>query len=1055
MRLQDNLVLFDYLTTLLGGNYEEWAVSLRNVDPGLSTSGQSNYFSTFEQRRSQLNIIPGQAQQSFDRLREFDLNILEHQTALAQNRPGFQLTYFQYLAALYTELYLYHFATEPARLFLALNDHRAQKFSYIPPFQAADLRKLAFWMATGAGKTLLMHLNLLQFFHYRPFRVDNIILLTPGETLSRQHLQELYLSGFTHAEYALQLRGRQQIDTVQVLEITKLYVPGKQSSPRSGVSLPTSRFPGCNLLLVDEGHKGTATQTDTLTERAWRDIRQSLVENNGFTFEYSATFAQVTENDDALRNEYARSIVYEYAYGRFHADGYGKEFAVANLKNEDDLYGDTLLLAALLTFYEQHKLYRSTPDAGSVFNLALPLMVFVGAQVTAGPDVLQVVQFFNRVLSEPQWAIAKITAFLQGHSGLPGPDDLDLFANAFPYLKSLTQGWSQQGLYEDLCRRLFGGTGPVQLHLLRQADGEIGLRTSDSRQEAYFGVVNVGDAAGFLRKVERETKLIVSVDDHLTPSLFAAIDQPDAVNFLVGSKKFLEGWSSWRVSVMGLLRIGKNAGAQVLQLFGRGVRLKGYQMSLRRSAGLRHPPQLPPHLPLLETLHVFGLKANYLEIFLKTLDREGVKPFEMRLLPLSLDPELEQKGLATLEMNPEYDFQATEVVSFSLPLESEIKVNLTPQMVIGGEGTGEAERVGQSFTPGLLLEETLDKLDYEGLFYHALAVKQRNGWHNFYISRSSIREFFKQNFKLAGPGELLVPKTPAQLSSLNRVAQAALEKGLKHCYYQHQRRAETRQLQRGELKTTHPNFPTVTITQPDGTLQTTPAYQLSIPPDLLAEVEQIIQDAQRLRQDSLQDALPRLYFDTYLHLYIPLLLQDRAEILASGMVVFKQTKQKTTSTPTGLEKNEAQFIVDLRDFWKINADDWQEYELFVLRNLPKKGIGFFKTAGFYPDFLLWLKRDDQQVLAFVDPKGLTHGSWEKVSLLQEDIRNPALAKQVGFPILGYIVTPTPLAQIPIPPDGDIPPTMDSIQWLQSQSVYEQDVNKKYIRAILAEMKSRI
>lgn len=1058
MRLQDNLVLFDYLTTLLGNTYEDWAVSLRNVDPGLSASGQSNYFSTFEQRRSQLAIIPGNPQQSFDRLREFDLNILDHQTALAENRPGFQLTYFQYLAALYTEVYLYHFATNPAQLYLSLNDHRAKKFSHIPPFQAADLRKLAFWMATGAGKTLLMHLNLRQFFHYHPFEIDNIILLTPGETLSRQHLQELHLSGFNHAEYALDLHGKQRVDTVQVLEITKFYVPGKQNTPRSGVSLPTSRFPGRNLLLVDEGHKGTATSTDTQTERAWRDIRQSLVENNGFTFEYSATFAQVTENDDTLRNEYARSIVYEYAYGRFHADSYGKDFGVMNLRNEESLYGDTLMLAALLTFYEQYHLHQSTAEAKSVFNLALPLMVFVGAQVTAGPDVLQVVQFFNRVLSDSPWAITQIANILQGNSNLPGPDGMDLFANAFPYLKSLQkrQGWSQEGIYRDLCRRLFGGVGKIQLHLLKQADGEIGLRTTDGDKEAYFGVVNVGDAPGFLRKVERETGITVGNEDHLTPSLFAAIDQPGAVNFLVGSKKFLEGWSSWRVSVMGLLRVGKNAGAQVLQLFGRGVRLKGYQMGLRRSAGLRNPPEIPPHLPLLETLHVFGLKANYLETFLKTLDREGVKPFAIRLLPLSLHPQLEKKGLATLEMNPAYNFQAAEVITFSLPPENEIKVDLTPQMVIGGQGNLQADHTGQSITPMALPDETLQKLDYEGLFYHALAIKQHNGWHNFYLSRFGIKIFFRQNFKLAGPDELVKPETPTQENTLNRIAQAALEKGLKQCYYQHQRRAETNQLQRGELNTVHSNFPAVTIKQSTGSSHTVPAYQLSIPFNLLAQVEQIIQDTQQQIQDSLNDALPRLYFDAYLHLYMPLLLQDRAEVRANGVVVFKGTKQKTISTPVGLEQSETQFIIDLRDFWQnhANTEDWRNCELFILRNLPKKGIGFFNTAGFYPDFLLWLKRGNGQVLAFIDPKGLTHGSWEKVSLLQE-IRDPKLAKQVGFAVLGYIVTPTSLAQISIPSNAIVPTGMTATNWLKSLSVYCQDTNKEYIQTILAEMKANL
>lgn len=67
-------------------------------------------------------------------------------------------------------------------------------------------------------------------------------------------------------------------------------------------------------------------------------------------------------------------------------------------------------------------------------------------------------------------------------------------------------------------------------------------------------------------------------------SLFHEINKPcSTVNLLIGSKEFTEGWSSWRVSTMGLMNVGKGEGAQIIQLFGRGVRLKGYDLSLKRS----------------------------------------------------------------------------------------------------------------------------------------------------------------------------------------------------------------------------------------------------------------------------------------------------------------------------------------------------------------------------------------------------------------------------------------------------------------------------------------
>lgn len=53
---------------------------------------------------------------------------------------------------------------------------------------ASDLNKIAFWNATGSGKTLLLHVNIKQYLHYfqagnSSLYPDKIILLTPNEGL--------------------------------------------------------------------------------------------------------------------------------------------------------------------------------------------------------------------------------------------------------------------------------------------------------------------------------------------------------------------------------------------------------------------------------------------------------------------------------------------------------------------------------------------------------------------------------------------------------------------------------------------------------------------------------------------------------------------------------------------------------------------------------------------------------------------------------------------------------------------------------------------------------
>ena len=107
---------------------------------------------------------------------------------------------------LFTEIYLDRYFRDPQALLTALN---AQVMAYnvdkpeadqIIPFDEQaeawpQLNKLAYWSATGSGKTLLMHANILQYQHYltqhgRRRELSRIILLTPNEGLSQQHLRE-------------------------------------------------------------------------------------------------------------------------------------------------------------------------------------------------------------------------------------------------------------------------------------------------------------------------------------------------------------------------------------------------------------------------------------------------------------------------------------------------------------------------------------------------------------------------------------------------------------------------------------------------------------------------------------------------------------------------------------------------------------------------------------------------------------------------------------------------------------------------------------------------
>lgn len=985
MKLASRLVVYDYLTSLLGGDAADLREAAKKIEPGRRGDGQSYYYQTIDAWGARVPLDRSQ-------LAEYDMNVLAIEDRLGKFRAGFQYTYFQYLAALYTEIYLHRLADDPNELWFAIRDHRNKNFrDAVTPIKKRDLRKSALWMATGSGKTLLAHTNLLQFQHYQPFQPDNILFVTPSPTLSAQHLEELAQSGL-RARHALTSGDATE---VQVLEITKLYVDDVDSEERrGGESMPTSAFEGQNLILVDEGHKGSTTRSDAAVERKWRDRRESLAGDLGFTFEYSATFAQITETNNELLEEYGKTISFDYGYKHFWEDGYGKDYRVVNVKKEGAYDTDELLLAGLLVLYEQARYFKDKRAEIGAYNIEQPLMVFIGSTVTGAveSEVLQIVEFLNRVLVEPDWASETISQMLVGQSGLPS----DLFTHRFPYLDELPM--TSEAMYADLCELLFHGAGRLQMHMIERGEGEIGLRTADAARDAYCGVINVGNASGFAKKAEA-AGITRGEDDHITESVFTAIDSADSqVSFLIGSKKFIEGWSSWRVSVMGLLKVGKSAGPQVIQLFGRGVRLKGRDMGLQRSEALLGSH--PDHLRLLETIHIFGLKADYMEAFNVAVRREGITPPQRRALPVEITGDLDDLDLMAPHPG-NFNFFEDEVVEFDgSELREPVEVNLMPTFTMAA-GVSDHETF-HGAEVGETADLPTDLIDVEELYLDLLAFKRRRKWFNTYVTRTSVNDFLSTKVHVTAPKGAFATVNERTRDLAQSAGREALHKGLERFVYVQQRTHETKHLKPAPIRRDHANFPLVKVE--DGLV---PGYQLAVPEHRVKEVDELIAElaAGTAKLEDLAEPLPRLHVDS--HLYHPLLVKEsNVDERGQQQALFHEVEVR--SVPGGLVESEVVFLRDLRAFWAsaVEEDYWAGCEMFLLRNLPRKGVGFFETAGFYPDFMLWLKRGDFQALAFVEPHGMVIWDPVKVALL-EDIRG--LGHSV--PTVAYIVTPTSQAAI--------------------------------------------
>lgn len=154
---------------------------------GIAADGQTLFFHELIHGLFKPNLVPETD------LRRYDLNIVMHWQAITLQRnkvEGYELRmkYFQYLSLLFTEVYLDWYFNKRQELLDGLNnemaDYRGEAGAEpFRDFVATDLNKIAFWNATGSGKTLLLHVNIRQYLHYfqagrTNIYPDKIILLT-------------------------------------------------------------------------------------------------------------------------------------------------------------------------------------------------------------------------------------------------------------------------------------------------------------------------------------------------------------------------------------------------------------------------------------------------------------------------------------------------------------------------------------------------------------------------------------------------------------------------------------------------------------------------------------------------------------------------------------------------------------------------------------------------------------------------------------------------------------------------------------------------------------
>ncbi len=276
-KFDQKLVLFQYLLSLFGAeSFEDLAQNMKDPrQEGYDENNTSRFYYALVSRTIDYEML------SKDDLLRYDENIFSHTQKINEKRDRkIVWKYFQYLSLLFTEMYLDRYFSDAEKFLQNLNAF-GEKFQSdflekeIPPFELSDLKKIAFWNATGSGKTLLMHIHFLQIQHSlekcgRTKEKWKFLLITPNEGLTNQHLEECEISGI-HAQRFVKEKQENLFsgnfeNTLEVLEISKL----KEADGEKTIAI--ENFEGNNIVFIDEGHRGSSGDV-------WKTARDELSKN--------------------------------------------------------------------------------------------------------------------------------------------------------------------------------------------------------------------------------------------------------------------------------------------------------------------------------------------------------------------------------------------------------------------------------------------------------------------------------------------------------------------------------------------------------------------------------------------------------------------------------------------------------------------------------------------------------------------------------------------------------------------------------------------------------
>lgn len=810
------------------------------------------------------------------------------------------------------------------------------------------INRLAFYMATGSGKTIVI-IKLVELLSVAMgmglIPKKNIMFFSANENLIKQFEKEIEkynrgkdfskqidfknLKSVTHKDFH---RAPKDFFEKITLFYYRADLMNDEESKENLLNYKDYWDNGENYVILDEAHKGNKSESK-------RQAIFSLLSLKGFLFNFSATF---TEESDLITS------VYNLSVGEWVKLGYGKESvllkknnlnAFKESKDLNDREKEIALLKALLLLGMQ-KRYKTE---GYFYD---PLMlVFTHSVNVENSDAEIFFKTLARVIEnndESDFVKAKedlLEEIKDPEFLFSGNKDKDYKVKVF---KEGLKSMDFKGLKEEV---FYANSGHIEVIINPKNNQEIAFKLNTS--DKVFCLIKIGDITEWIDEKLKSVKVVSKNLSFKEESYFSQIDK-SSINILVGSRAFETGWDSTRPSVILFLNIGLDDDAKKLvkQSFGRGVRIESVKNQRQRLAYLdidgAIKKALKPNAAMLETLFVIPTNHASLEAILKIQEESenrGENRGSWREIKLEKTPIEHALFVPCYRKEPTSVLELPENASFKMS-EKNFK-DLKEYFNLMSE---------KHF---ILKHEIYDPKDYEQLkkMIQKAHFKKVSTWHykdlDYMISEIKGKLYPNQK----------VPKDEFNALDNEKIV--------------HFKRIKVKADKKEKL------------------IQTIQEVKEHAPLDKetlrikIAQGEIDPYDAEKHKQDKTFEVDGAELLKLKEHYYTPLIKAKNCDWL-------KHVVKVESEIDFLKELQETETIKTLRenyDFWVFSKIDEHLDNLFIPYIDNSTG-----ERKFFPDFIFWLQKGGTQIICFIDPKGSKRTDYEHKAdayqLFKDKVFNP-------------------------------------------------------------------